>query len=344
MRARSMFSWLIAIALSLASPLAAQGTRDSIVCRACVPVPTPPKVDSTQVPMSVQVWQYTITLGLPTYRDSTIPVVVPLPPTGYPHQPVGYVAMVHYTGASLPPYGDDPLPLAAPDLGSGYRYPSANANLTTATVDGRSVLQGRFPKGLAAGIGPVNAGFWNGKYTEKSKIYLSVWLKILGTTFETHPCCFKPFGFVGYGRDPTLTQNEGYWAAQGNNKDKPLVPMAAFVVWFAQQNNVDRHLDPNRNTGALLTVGIWHQFEAVMELNTLGKANGIFRFWIDGQQTHEFTDMVYLNTTTDSKGLVTQNTHGFTLWKWNPTWGGYDGPIKTRDDFIVLDDVYLSGQ
>lgn len=48
----------------------------------------------------------------------------------------------------------------------------------------------------------------------------------------------------------------------------------------------------------------------------------------------DYSDVVY---------LTPGNTAHFNLWKWNPTWGGQNGPIKSRPDYIQIDDVYLSG-
>jgi hypothetical protein len=72
---------------------------------------------------------------------------------------------------------------------------------------------------------------------------------------------------------------------------------------------------------------------AVLEVNTLGQANGIFRWWIDGNLVLDYSDMVY---------IFSGNTSRFFSWKWNPTWGGTLGR-RTRDDFMAIDHVYLSG-
>ena len=82
-----------------------------------------------------------------------------------------------------------------------------------------------------------------------------------------------------------------------------------------------------------MSVGSWHQWEMTFELNTLGQANGKFRMWIDGIEVLNYSDVVY---------IVGSNTAEFYGYKWNPTWGGTGG-TKTRDDFILIDHVYISG-
>ncbi len=65
----------------------------------------------------------------------------------------------------------------------------------------------------------------------------------------------------------------------------------------------------------------------------MGSANGIFKMWIDGVQTHNYSDVVYITPTT---------AEHFNLFKWNPTWGGQGG-VRTRNDYIDIDHVYISG-
>lgn len=82
-----------------------------------------------------------------------------------------------------------------------------------------------------------------------------------------------------------------------------------------------------------MTVGKWHQWEAVLQLNDLERTNGIFRMWIDGTLVLDYSDLVY---------VTPMYRLGFNLFKWNPTWGG-SGGHRTRDDYIDVDHVYLSG-
>jgi hypothetical protein len=55
--------------------------------------------------------------------------------------------------------------------------------------------------------------------------------------------------------------------------------------------------------------------------------------WIDGTMVMDYSDVTYITRTTP---------RGFTMFKWNPTWGG-SGGTRTRDDYILIDHLYLSG-
>jgi hypothetical protein len=83
-----------------------------------------------------------------------------------------------------------------------------------------------------------------------------------------------------------------------------------------------------------MTCGVWHQWEAVLILNNLGQSDGIFEMWIDGIKIMNYSNVEYIRA-----GL----TQKFNTWIWNPTWGGGSGPVKTRDDYILIDHVYISG-
>jgi hypothetical protein len=99
------------------------------------------------------------------------------------------------------------------------------------------------------------------------------------------------------------------------------------------QGGFNRNLKQNVDQAALMTCGEWHQWEIVLELNTLGSANGVFKWWIDGRQVMDHRNVTY---------VFGKNTNGFWNWKWNPTWGGTKGE-RTRDDYMFIDHVYMSG-
>lgn len=165
---------------------------------------------------------------------------------------------------------------------------------------------------------------------QKSKVYLSFWLKLDGQNYENQAAGTK-MGFLGYGQHPDRVGiNQGYFWMPGRGRQ---AIQRAFQLRFYQQNHVERRLPPNRDQRPLLTAGAWHHLEVVAEINTVGARNGIFRMWIDGNQTHSYSDVVYATRAHPFK---------FTSWRWNPTWGGRGG-VRTRDDFMELDDVYLSG-
>jgi hypothetical protein len=272
--------------------------------------------------------------GLPTL---TFQADAQLPPSGsneHPNEPAGFIRIAEHNMSSMPSYPRSLGGLA----GSWYSYPQNDPDLviinpdTTAPESPPNTIRTRFPQGLNGGSAPVNMGGWDvagsGPAGQKSEVYISLWVKVLGPDYENHPVGTK-MGFIAYGESPTLAQNQGVFRLKGSGGQSI---MPSYRLEFHQQNHVARVLTQN-GTQMPMTMGSWHHWEAYLKLNTLGQANGIFKWWMDGNLAFDYSDVVYINT---------GNTNKFHGWKWNPTWGG-TGNVRTRDDFIALDHVYISG-
>jgi hypothetical protein len=265
--------------------------------------------------------------------------------SAHPNEPPGLVAFAEYDASALPP-----SPKAQFQTGSWYRYPANNAKLTlqsdpTAPESPSGVVQTQFPAGFVAGSGPVQFGGWDAQAgAEKSQLYFSMWIKIAGTDYENEQVLTK-MGWIGYGVQPGQTGNQGVFSLLDKGPHTGPYITDKFQVGFNQQGNVVSVLKPNKNTAQLMTVGSWHHWEAVFVINDPANnytctpswrtcGDGAFQMWIDGQQTMAYTDMAY---------RVTGSwPHKFINWYWNPTWGGA-GDQKTRDDFMLIDHVYMSG-
>ena len=256
------------------------------------------------------------------------------PNAGIPNEPAGYVPFA-INGYSSIPTGDAAPGEPAGELGRWFASPQGNPNLTiesdgSAPESPSTVVQTRFRSTLPAGSSPVITGGWDESGEQKSKVYFSMWIKIVGPDYENHPTLTK-MGFFAYAEATTAANNEGFFTLEGTGQR---VITSSFTVAFRQQNNVNRNLFPNVDTSPLMTCGTWHQWEAVLELNSApGVADGTFQMWIDGTQTHDYSNMVY---------TTPGDTNKFFLWKWVPVWGG-QGSSRTRDDSMQIDNVYLSG-
>ena len=68
-------------------------------------------------------------------------------------------------------------------------------------------------------------------------------------------------------------------------------------------------------------------------MNTVGVADGTFKMWIDGIKITDVSNVEW---------RVAGRTNQFFQWTWNPTWGGIGG-TKSRNDFVMIDHVYMSG-
>lgn len=301
-------------------------------------------IDSTGVFQAVAAGTYHIVGRIPegdAAPDTALVTVVeknapaasaPQPPAlaganAYPHMPAGFSVVADNDGSTLPP--------AAARTGSWWTSAEVNRGKLTLAADASgpqspgSVIRTLFPAGMNSGVEPVD---WGVAFLDRprTKLYFSMWLKINGRDYENQATAGTKLGFFGYGEGAAGAWNQGYFilAATGSQ-----APGTNFAVHFVQQNNVDRRLTPN--VGSLrLSVGGWHHFEAVLELNAVGHADGVFQFWLDGVETMRYRDVSYA-----TPGAAA----GFYSWKWRPTWGG-SGGRRTRDDVMLIDHVYIAGQ
>lgn len=255
--------------------------------------------------------------------------------TAHPNEPAGYRAFAAYDACFFPVDPRD----KRPHLGEWQMERKGrmqNMRLIadpTAPGSPPGVIVTRYPKGFEAGRGPV---YWNGWDSagnvrgQKRELYVSIWIKLDGHDFESAPAVTK-LGFIGYGQNPRgVGVNQGFFFLKGGAKAR-IGP--SFGLAFEQQNHVDRNLHQNTERRQVMTSGRWHHWEAVLRLNDMGRANGTFEMWVDGTQIMSHRDVVY---------RTAAQPNGFTMFTWNPTWGGLHA-TKTREDRVLIDDVYLSG-
>jgi hypothetical protein len=171
---------------------------------------------------------------------------------------------------------------------------------------------------------------------QKRVVYISLWIKIAGNDYENQAFGTK-LGFLASALPPSRgAGTQGYFllAGTGDQRAEPSFRVAFHQeTGFVRAGGFTRRLEQNRSQARLMTCGVWHHWEVYLSLNTLGQANGVLKWWIDGTPVLEYGNITY---------IFGQNTMGFWQWKWNPTWGGMKG-VRTRDDFILIDDLYMSG-
>ncbi len=267
--------------------------------------------------------------GLPT-QTFFADVLLPSNPNAHPNEPAGFVAFAEHNFTSLPT-GTNSL---GGLLGKWFSTQSGNLTLITpdltAPASVPNTMQSRYPAGLVGGRAPVLVSGWDANNRAYSKFYMSLWIKIRGPDYENHPVGTK-LGFIAYNQNQGTAQNQGTFFLTGNST---VNIASSFQVQFNQQSPVNRNLKQNVSSQKAMTVGPWHHWEAVFEANTPAVPNGVLKMWIDGLKVIDYSDVLYLDAA---------RTLGFYKWTWNPTWGGI-GSTKTRDDFIIIDHVYFSGQ
>ncbi|MGE3525679.1 MAG: Ig-like domain-containing protein [Gemmatimonadales bacterium] len=264
----------------------------------------------------------------------TIPVKIILPGTPANHEPPGYSSFAENPLDSRPGAPGDQA------VGHWALFPPDDPDVTIvadpfAPGSAPGVLQTRFPAGLPAGVAPTDLVGWDSSGTERSKLYISFWLKIDGQGFENQASGTK-LGFIAFGRQ-NAGNNEGtFWLDNGTGSQSVQQSMKVqFRIQGIPQpdGTVTRNLTQNLSSARVMTTNIWHQWEAVLELNTVGRGNGIFRLWIDGVEVMDYRDVTYITPSTPA---------GFHFYQWNPTWGG-SGGVRSRTDYILMDQLYLSG-
>jgi hypothetical protein len=193
------------------------------------------------------------------------------------------------------------------------------------------VIELVIPSGASGGAGIGAFGGWDGQRGEYRSIYGAFSFRIGGSDYENHGVRTKLVE-IGYGATPgTGGAAQGVIGISGEWGNRTLA--SSFKLDLATQDIVERNLSANVNTNRLLTVGPWHRIEVLMTINDIGVANGKFKMWIDGQLTHDYTDIVYRNAA---------NPAMFWAWKHDIVWGGTGG-TRTRNDRFLWDHLYLAG-
>ena len=281
----------------------------------------------------------TITATSEGKSGTALIVVASAPPPGTnPNEPSGYTRFAEHD-FSTPITQSTPSATGLMGLWA-IDDPTLLPNMTYAVDLGAprsapQVFQGKFPAGLQGGFTSIKWQGWdaaadgNSYGTEMREIYLSMWIKIVGPDYENQPVAGTKMGFFGYAEPKSSPGNQGVPKIK---VDSPQI-RSDFNLRFEQQNTVDRILDQNVDTRRLMTCGVWHRWEMVLRLNTLGVTDGVLRWWVDGTLIMDYSDVTY---------ITPGNTLGFYTFKFWPYWGGIGGS-KTRDDYMQVDHIYISG-
>ena len=268
-----------------------------------------------------------------TAQISILAAIAPPPPptggsAGYPHMPFGMSRVVENGFSSLSNgglFGNWPTPS------------SSNVSIRQdagAPQSPGGVLDTRFPSGLNSGVAPVTWRAWASGEPTYRKLYVSLWVKIPGSSFQNQPVGTKLW-YVGYGNHEQ--DNDAFMMMHGTGEVSDMSAMRLFVYVSPcdDRDGASQPHDQNVDSRALLTVGAWHHVEVYMDQGTVDRSNGVLRVWIDGTKVSDYSNLQYL----DSRHAFTD---GFFGWQWTPVWGGMGG-TRTREDHVLLDHVYIAG-
>lgn len=273
----------------------------------------------------------------------------------YPNQPGGFTRICEHD-FTVKPGGLNSV-VQNGIAGYWWRDSTRESNLSISAdgIAGQSIpnyLRQKFPVGLEDGDYPTFFIGWNDSALganinsdNLSEIYVSIWLRIYGNgiTYENQSTGTKLF-YVPYMN--LVQNNQSTLFLKGNTPAGTLSYSTSWELrWYFREVLADGS-DPgggavghgqNIDATKYITVATWHHVEGYLKRNTLSTpptADGIFKLWIDGHLVSHYTDMRYSSEA---------NPRGFYQFRGAPVFGGDAGEIKTRDDYIDFDHVYVSG-
>ena len=155
----------------------------------------------------------------------------------------------------------------------------------------------------------------------------------------------------------------GFWLRHDigwDNNPPPLVKSGVKLMWLGadtavgsfycghdhstmdfsciQQGQVDRQMSANMNVASASLqgrIGSWAKYELLFGMSSNdATADGTVDVWIDGVQTHHYTDVRFNGP--DSGARV------WNSFKWNPTFGGGGSPPE-HDQFQSISHIRLMG-
>jgi hypothetical protein len=280
---------------------------------------------------------------------------------GYPHEPAGLTRFLESAfSAPLTFTPTATTDIAGYEVAAGFNStpPGIVANATGPQSPG-SALQFTYPSGLTVGNSPGVVQFWapwlgstTAGGTAYSEIYASHWTKIPEATFQQNSVGTKLFGYIGYGQQGSKVPAQIIMATEGGGATGTYASVTSMPVVFTQQNNVNRRLVSNLNTGQRYVVGRWNRLEIHMKLNSVvNGSDGVIQVWLDnGSGAGLVQIMAYTNITftTDAAHSADgiSSTSGFYGYRWDPVFGGIDNAAggRTQVNHLLVDHLYISGK
>jgi uncharacterized protein YjdB len=235
----------------------------------------------------------------------------PAPPTGgsWPNMPSTY--------SILSDQAFNPLLLPGWELIWNPVGNGTIANNSTAPFSASSVFEVKYPAGYPGGTAPATQVYGVGG---KRNLYVGMWWKA-NAEWEGHWTGVNKLQFLYLANGGGDLCMVAYGPPGGPYELRTALQFvgADSRIW----------LRPNTATG-VVNMGGWHRIEWLVEYNTPGNANGVVKWWIDGQLVGDYRD-------------VTFPSGGLEEYKLSPTWGGVEG-TKTRTDYFWFDHVVISGR
>jgi hypothetical protein len=241
-------------------------------------------------------------------QDEPAPAPAPSAPTGGGNQPADFIMLSDRGFGAKAEHGWTERGDANFTIASDVSAPRSS----------QQVGQARFPKGHPAGSGPIHTSL---KLSGQKELYLSFWVKLSENWYGSTSGVNKIFFIWTHGK-PAV-----YLSAQG-------VATGGLEPQLRVQDSPDgaRNLRPNLG-GAALQRGRWHRWEVVLKANTPGRADGVARWWLDGQKIGDYSDLKF-------SGVDQSSVWEYVVW--NPTYGGSGDPVP-HDQWMWMDHTSVAG-
>lgn len=270
----------------------------------------------------------TVILGLLAFT------ALPLAGNAQSKEPSGFSPLAINSATVLPPTtGFGPAVLGSWHVNPAPATQVGMATSSAAKCSPPQAWRTTYPAGWTAGKGPIT--LLTQDWREVKRLYVKVCLRVgRSGQYENQATGTKLMFFIvsdapNVGRCSIIPHVRGDGAVL-------IRPNWTVDIKFECANTL-----PNATWTELSGVGralrsdVWQVHEWLIDAGSVDKNDGSVKWWIDGQLVVSRTG---LKIRTAKNGY----THGFSRWKWAPTWGGTGG-VKTRADDYMIDHVYVSG-
>lgn len=267
--------------------------------------------------------------------DSSAPVPVnpppppappPPPPVNpWPNEPPGFVVISDYGFNDSVPATPDAALLGLSEwwvqwnpVGNGSRGAD-----DAAPVSAPFVYQVRYPIGFLSGLAPSTLQYYLPSPFPR-ELYWGFWWKP-SNPFQSDGSGVNKIAFLWTQTAGVSSADLVYFAlSPGPWRIRSMNDLIVGAGPTAGQS-----LEPNVDT-TIVTLGAWHRIEIYAKYSSDSAANGVLKWWVDGQ----------LNGAYDDLKMVQDS--GFRYLQFAPTYGGNTGDVKAQTDYFWFDHTHLS--
>src|SRR2546421_2352282 len=262
----------------------------------------------------------------PSQPAVTNPMPNPIPNPKWSHEPAGFTPIEQQSWAGWGSW--------VYALQDGYMTLVSNQD---GPVSPPSAIQFRQPSGMTGGGEPpwrLGLCWLNVPLTRFNKqVFLGVWFKV-SPDFQGHASGVQKL----YNVMSHAAGSSDLWLEVRGIGNDPLgvqvvMTFAGLNPMQISPNETNYAADPHPGeTAVVISRGGWHQYELRAELPPISGGNGALQVWLDGTLAINRTDVPM------SFDLL----NGWVQLAHDPIWGGV-GDTKQHDDYVWLDETYVSG-